>query len=75
VPPADEHVADLCQELLSAVTLCDRWAVHQRNAQRHPGEGQATYQLYAFGAQTSGTQVSCRITVNGDVREGHSAHG
>ncbi len=39
VSAAQEHVADLGQERLSAVTLRSRWAVHQRNAQRHPGEG------------------------------------
>ena len=40
-PPAQEHVADLGQELLSAVTLRSRVAVHQRQAQRRPGMASA----------------------------------
>ena len=40
VSAAQEHVADLGQERLSAVTLRIRVAVHQRNAQRQPGQGQ-----------------------------------
>jgi hypothetical protein len=40
VSPAHEYVADLGQELLSAVTLRSRVAVHQRKAQRQPGEDQ-----------------------------------
>ena len=47
--PAQEHVADLGQELLSAVTLRSRWAVHQRNAQRHPGEDQREIIAGSFG--------------------------
>ena len=34
---AHEHFADFGQELLSTVTLGIRVAVHQRNAQCHPG--------------------------------------
>ena len=47
--PAQEHVADLGQQLLSAVTLGSRLAVHQRNAQRHPGEGQREVITGSFG--------------------------
>lgn len=35
----------------------------------------ATYPLYGVTAQTSGTQVSCRITVNGQVRDTKTAVG
>ena len=34
VSPAQEQLADLGQQLLSAVALGSRWAVRQRNAQR-----------------------------------------
>ena len=37
--PAEEHFADFREHLLSAVTLGIRVAVHQRNAQHHPGVG------------------------------------
>ena len=46
---ADEHFADLGQKLVSAVTLRSRVAVHQRNAQRHPGEGQREVITGSFG--------------------------
>ena len=46
---AHEHVADLGQERLSAVTLRSRLAVHQRKAQRHPGEGQRHIITGSFG--------------------------
>ena len=49
VSPAQEHVADLGQELLSAVTLGSRVAVHQRKAQRHPGEGHREVIAGSFG--------------------------
>jgi hypothetical protein len=41
---ACEHVADLGQERLSAVTLRSRLAVYQRDVQRHSGEGVVTQQ-------------------------------
>jgi hypothetical protein len=44
-----EHVADLGQECLSAVTLRSRLAVHQRDAQRHSGEGQRHIVTGSFG--------------------------
>ena len=47
--PAQEHFADLGQELLSAVTLRSRLAVHQRKAQRHPGDGQREIITGSFG--------------------------
>jgi hypothetical protein len=49
VSPAQECLADLAQEHLSAVTLCRRFAVHQRKAQRHPGEAQREVITGSFG--------------------------
>ncbi len=46
---AQEHVADLGQEFLSPVTLGSRLMVHQRNAQRRPGEGQREVITGSFG--------------------------
>ena len=48
-PRRRNTVADLGQELLSAVTLRSRLAVHQRKAQRHPGEGQREIITGSFG--------------------------
>jgi hypothetical protein len=42
-------LTDLCQELLCAVTLRSRLAVHQRNAQRRPGNGQREVITGPFG--------------------------
>ena len=36
---------------------------------------EATYGLYAVGAQTSGQRVSCQIIVNGEIRDQKSAIG
>jgi hypothetical protein len=49
MPPAQEHVADLGQELLSAVTLRGCLAVHQRQAQRQPGDDQREIVTELFG--------------------------
>lgn len=38
-------------------------------------EGEATFQMHSISAQTNGTQVSCRITVGGDVLVEESATG
>ena len=47
--PAHEYVADLGQELQSAVTLRSRVAVHQRHAQRHPDVGHREVITGSFG--------------------------
>lgn len=36
---------------------------------------QATYPMFGVGAQTTGLQVSCQISVNGRVRDQKSAIG
>jgi hypothetical protein len=46
---AQEHVADLGQELLSAITLGGRVVVHQRKAQRRPGVRQSEVITGSFG--------------------------
>jgi hypothetical protein len=38
-------------------------------------ESQVTPQLYVVGAQSSGTQMSCRISVDGEVRVDKSGEG
>ena len=38
-------------------------------------DGKATVQLYSLGAQTKGEQVSCSITVNGEVVASNTASG
>ena len=38
-------------------------------------ESQVTTQLYVVGAQSSGTQMSCRISVDGEVRVDKSGEG
>lgn len=38
-------------------------------------EGKATYQMHSMSAQTKGTQVSCRITVDGTVLAQETATG
>lgn len=38
-------------------------------------ESQVTPQLYVVGAQSSGTQMSCRISVDGEVRLEKSGEG
>jgi hypothetical protein len=46
---AHDHLADLGQQLLSAVTLRIRWAVHQRKARRSPGKGNHEVITGSFG--------------------------
>ena len=46
---AQEHVADLGQQLLSATTLRSGVAVHQRKAQRRPHLGQREVVAGALG--------------------------
>jgi outer membrane biosynthesis protein TonB len=36
---------------------------------------QATYPIYGLGAQTTGTHVSCKISINGQVRDQKSSTG
>ena len=38
-------------------------------------DGKATFQMHSMSAQTTGTQVSCRITVGGEVLAEESATG
>jgi hypothetical protein len=47
--PAHEYVADLGQELVSAVTLGSRVAVQQRGAQRRPDDGHREVITGSFG--------------------------
>ncbi len=46
---AFEHVADLGQKRLPPVTIRSLVAVHQRDAQRHPGERQRHVIAGSFG--------------------------
>jgi len=47
--PTDHRFADSREQLLSAVTLRSRVAVHQRKPQRHPGVGQRDVITGSFG--------------------------
>jgi len=47
--PAREHLADLGQQLLSAIMLRGRLSVRQRKAQNHLGEGQREILSGSFG--------------------------
>lgn len=37
--------------------------------------GQATYQMVSMSAQTTGTQVACQVSVNGQLRDSKTATG
>ena len=45
----EEHFAHPGQQLLSASTLCSPVAVHQRMAERQPGDGQREIITGSFG--------------------------
>jgi len=62
VSPAQDYRADCGQQLLPVVTLCIRWAVHQRKAQRRPGKRHR--QLSGESASTTATALGVsRATV------------
>src|ERR1700722_11587635 len=63
VSAAQELVADLGQQFLSAIALGSGSAVHQRNTQRHPGEGQRQVITGSFGNPHGGLDLTQRRIV------------